>query len=114
MNLATLLVSTLLYLYGKNFVNTFMLLIFVESAFTLIIGGVYGSLLSSASFHGLERFLRGRYFKKMDTTEQAKEEKNEREALKRESRIGKRFVILGACLFLESILIAFLLIQALF
>ncbi|MGQ9760172.1 MAG: hypothetical protein ACUVQ5_06375 [Candidatus Methanomethylicaceae archaeon] len=88
-------------------------MIFVESAFTLIIGGAYGSLLSSASFHGLERFLKRRYFKKMESMEQTGEEKNEREAVKREVKIGKRFVVLGAFLLLESILIALLFMQVL-
>ncbi len=101
MNLANFLVSVIAYFLGKEFLNVFMLLLMVESAFILIIGGVYGSLISSASFHGLDRYLRRK------ETERTQEEKNERETVKREVKMGKRFVILGAVLFLESILIAF-------
>ncbi|MGC8936504.1 MAG: hypothetical protein ACP5KV_03975 [Candidatus Methanomethylicaceae archaeon] len=80
----------------------------VESAVALIIGGVYGSIISSASFLGLDRFLRREEAKR--TTIEGKaatiQDKNDRERTKREIRMGKRFVILGGFLLLESILIA--------
>lgn len=109
MNLATFLVAITSYIFGKDFVNSYMLLLMLESAAALIIGGVYGSIISSASFHGLDRFLRREETKraaiegKMATVQ---EDKNERERTKREIRRGKRFVILGGFLLLESILIA--------
>lgn len=115
-NVATLLVSAVIYVLGKNFLDAFMLLLLIESAVALIIGGVYGSIVSSASFHGIERYFKRETGKlrvqlpAMQRDQEEKERKNEIERTKREVRMGKRFVVLGAALLLESILIAFSLI----
>ncbi|MEM3620962.1 MAG: hypothetical protein QXU33_00035 [Candidatus Methanomethyliaceae archaeon] len=116
MNVATFLVSVIIYILGKNFLDAFMLLLLIESAVALIIGGVYGSIVSSASFHGIERYFKRESGKlrvqlpAMQRDQEEKERKNEIERTKREVRMGKRFVVLGAALLLESILIAFSLI----
>ncbi|MEM4204783.1 MAG: hypothetical protein QXS54_11995 [Candidatus Methanomethylicaceae archaeon] len=115
-NVATLLMSAVIYVLGKNFLDAFMLLLLIESAVALIIGGVYGSIVSSASFHGIERYFKRETGKlrvqlpAMQRDQEEKERKNEIERTKREVRMGKRFVVLGAALLLESILIAFSLI----
>ncbi|MEM2128601.1 MAG: hypothetical protein QXN86_02950 [Candidatus Methanomethylicaceae archaeon] len=113
-NVATLLVSAVIYVLGKNFLDAFMLLLLIESAVALIIGGVYGSIVSSASFHGIERYFKresGKLRVELPAMQkEEKERKNEIERTKREVRMGKRFVVLGAALLLESILIAFSLI----
>lgn len=115
-NVATLLASAVIYVLGKNFLDAFMLLLLIESAVALIIGGVYGSIVSSASFHGIERYFKRETGKlrvqlpAMQRDQEEKERKNEIERTKREVRMGKRFVVLGAALLLESILIAFSLI----
>ncbi len=117
MNVATLVVSSITYFLGKDFLNAFMLFLMLESAASLITGGVYGSIVSSASFRGFDRYFRRGWFGKLRIEEQGmqkdqeeKDRKNERERTKREVRMGKRFVILGGALLLESILIALLLI----
>ncbi|MEM2880462.1 MAG: hypothetical protein QXP73_00965 [Candidatus Methanomethylicaceae archaeon] len=108
--------SAVIYVLGKNFLDAFMLLLLIESAVALIIGGVYGSIVSSASFHGIERYFKRETGKlrvqlpAMQRDQEEKERKNEIERTKREVRMGKRFVVLGAALLLESILIAFSLI----
>ncbi|MEM4406763.1 MAG: hypothetical protein QXS68_06925 [Candidatus Methanomethylicaceae archaeon] len=113
-NVATLLASAVIYVLGKNFLDAFMLLLLIESAVALIIGGVYGSIVSSASFHGIERYFKresGKLRVELPAMQkEEKERKNEIERTKREVRMGKRFVVLGAALLLESILIAFSLI----
>jgi len=57
-NLTTFLISVIIYIYGRDFANTFMVLLFLESAVALTVGGIYGSIISSASFHGLDRLFR--------------------------------------------------------
>ncbi|MCX8182382.1 MAG: hypothetical protein N3D12_04630 [Candidatus Methanomethyliaceae archaeon] len=116
MNLVTFLVSAITYLLGKDFFSAFMLLLLVESSVALIIGGVYGSIVSSASFHGIDRYFKRAGFGKLKVEvpsiqkdQEEKELKNEIERTKREVRMGKRFVILGATLLLESIFIALIL-----
>jgi len=120
MNVATVVVSSITYLLGKDFLNAFMVFLMLESAASLITGGVYGSIVSSASFRGFDRYFRRGWFGKLRVEEhgtqrdqeyqEEKDRKNERERTKKEVRMGKRFVILGAALLLESILIALLLI----
>ena len=105
MNLVTLVISSLLYLTGMDLVGAFMLALFIESAFVLILGGVFGFLMSSVSFYALEKLL-GRKGSEKDKQEIGLQE----EVTKKQIATGKRFVILGMTLLAESILIALMLI----
>ncbi|MEM0101402.1 MAG: hypothetical protein QW522_04085, partial [Candidatus Methanomethyliaceae archaeon] len=91
-NTATILVSILSLIFNKNPLEVFMILIFIESGIALILGGFYGAIFSSALFH--DKIIRKKEFDK--------------EEVKREVKIGKRFTILGFLLFVESIIIAML------
>jgi hypothetical protein len=104
MNLVTLAISFLLYFTGREIVGTFIVCLFLESAFVLILGGVFGSLMSSASYYALEKFFGGRGSKGKE------EDVPQKEAAKKNVATGKRFVILGIALLVESILIALMLI----
>ena len=105
MNLVTLVISSLLYLAGRDIVGTFVVALFVESAFVLILGGVFGFILSSASFYAIGRLL-GRKGSEKDKQEVGPQ----KEVTKEQIATGKRFVILGMALLAESILIALMLI----
>lgn len=105
MNLVTLVISSLLYLMGRDIVGTFIVALFVESAFILILGGLFGFLLSSVSFYALEKLL-GRKGSEKDKQENGPQ----KEETKKQIATGKRFVILGVALLAESILIALMLI----
>lgn len=105
MNLLSLVISTVLYFTGKGIVDTFIVLLFVESAFVLILGGVFGFILSSVSYYALERFL-GR----KEAQKEKQEIGPEKDVTKKQLATGKRFVVLGMALLAESIIIAVLLI----
>lgn len=105
MNLLSLAISAVLYLIGKGIVDTFIVLLFVESALLLILAGVFGFVLSSVSYYALERLLgrKGEQKEKQETEPQ-------RDVTKKQLATGKRFVVLGMALLTESIIIALLLI----
>jgi len=105
MNLLSLAISAVLYLTGKGIVDTFIVLLFVESALLLILAGVFGFVLSSVSYYALERLLgrKGEQKEKQETEPQ-------RDVTKKQLATGKRFVVLGMALLTESIIIALLLI----
>jgi len=105
MNVVTLVIASLLYLTGMDLVGTFMLALFIESAFVLILGGAFGFIISSASFYALEKLLGKKGSKKDD-----QETGPQKEVTKKQIATGKRFVILGMALLAESILIALMLI----
>jgi hypothetical protein len=105
MNLLSLAISALLYLTGREIVDTFIVVLFVESAFVLILGGVFGFVLSSISYYALERLL-GR----KGAGKEKQEIEPQKDVTKKQIATGKRFVVLGMALLAESILIAFLLI----
>lgn len=91
-NIATILASILSSIFNRNPLEIFMILIFVESGIALILGGLYGAIFSSALFH--DKIIRKKEFNK--------------EEVKKEIKLGKRFTILGFLLFIESIIIAIL------
>lgn len=89
-NIVTILVSTSSLIFNRNPLEVFMMLIFIESGIALILGGLYGAIFSSALFH--DKIIRK---KELD-----------KEEVKREIKIGKRFTTLGFSLLIESIIIA--------
>jgi len=105
MNLLSLAISALLYLTGREIVDTFIVVLFVESAFVLILGGVFGFVLSSVSYYALERLL-----ERKGAGKEKQEIEPQKDVTKKQIATGKRFVVLGMALLAESILIALLLI----
>jgi len=110
LNLASLAVSLLLYLAGRDFFISFLVVLMVLSAIFLILGGSIGFLLSSVSFPVLERFFRRRDAKLEMQTSEKDEAGKEKEGklLKERIQRGKRLVILGFAVLIESFILGLL------
>ncbi|GEM_PF-2019886 len=104
-NAAAFLVAVVIYFAGGGLLGGFMTALLLASALMLIMGGLFGFLLSSASIHAIDRRSRSRKAGKDGNTEKT----GAREApipMKEQVRIGKRFALLGLVLLSESILLA--------
>ena len=101
MNVAVLALSFLASLYGYSLEDAFVSALFFGSGFALILGGLFGFFLSSASFWSLVDFFRKR--------SDAKESKEIPKEMQKKPKIssGQRFVILGVLLLAESLLLSF-------
>lgn len=95
-NVVTLAISFLGYFAGNKLIDTYLLILFLEGGLLLIFGGLSGFVLSSVLFWAF-----GRYFRARKTSPNLKDETEEKQSAK-----GKRFIILGAALLTESILLA--------
>jgi len=103
MNVAVFVVSVLASLYGYILQEAFVLILFFGSGFALILWGVSGFFLSSASFWSLVEFLRKR------RTKEDKETPEKTEKTKPKMSSGQRFVMIGVMLLVESLLLSLLL-----
>lgn len=91
-NIITIILSYLLPM-GKGFTNTYALILFIEGAIVLVLGGLLGTFL------GKIMFLPFGYAKKRDTT--GRDESDEKRTY-----TGVSLLFLGTVLLVESILLA--------
>lgn len=106
-NSIAFIITILLHFTGWKLINAFTTSLLILSALALILGGVFGSLISSVSFHGLDKLLRRRH------SEEEKAElviQRDAASLKEQVKTGKRFVVIGAIILAESIILGFILI----
>lgn len=107
-------IAIFLALFGLDLLNVFLIILLLFSAFLLLIGGATGFLLSAVSYESLRRILGGitkRITRAGNGGVEAEKTKEEREKeVKKSMMTGKRLVILGGLLLLESLLISLILI----
>ena len=103
MNVAVFAISVLASFFGYILQEAFVLILFFGSGFALILGGLFGFFLSSASFWSFVDFFR------RSSTGEVKEAPKKAEKAKPKISSGQRFVVLGVLLLTESLLASFLL-----
>lgn len=95
MNLIILIISFLVYLTGGLLLETLVALLFIMSGFILILGGLFGFLLSGVLFWAYQKL-----FREKEATD------DQKERAKEDRKIGHRLIILGIALLIESILLS--------
>ncbi|MDI9609329.1 MAG: hypothetical protein QFX34_03510 [Candidatus Verstraetearchaeota archaeon] len=95
LNMIALMVSFLGSLAGWNFLNTFVLTIFLLSGIVLIFGGYLGFFVSSIAYSKLFAYLR--------LKREGKDEEQKKENKEKPEKRGLRMVVLGVLLFTESL-----------
>ncbi len=105
-NATAFLMAAVTYFAGGGLLGGFMVALLLASALMLIMGGLFGFLLSSASIHAIDKRSGSRKAGKDDSTEKTRTRAEAPIPMKEQVRIGKRFALLGLTLLTESILLA--------
>lgn len=104
-NLIALALAFVASLMGRGLAESFMVLTFLLSGIYLILGGILGFLVASALYQS--PFFQRAISKLLRRQREATGEKGIREGIKEKpTKRGLRFIIVGAALFLETVLIA--------
>lgn len=104
-NLIALAIAFIASFMGRGFAESFILLTFLLSGIYLIFGGILGFFVASALYQSpmFQRALAKILRRQREATEQKRAKAGVQE---KPTRRGLRFIIVGAALFLETIVIA--------
>ncbi len=105
-NATAFLIAAVIYSAGGGLLGGFMVALLLASALMLIMGGLFGFLLSSASIHAIDKRSRSGKAGKNSGTGKTGAKAEAPIPMKEQVRIGKRFALLGLALLGESILLA--------
>jgi len=103
LNVISAIISVLFTFSGGDFINSFLIVLFLIGGITLMLGGIFGAIIPSGTFYELERLLSGK------EKEGKQDAVSLKESWKKQVSMGKQFTIIGTALFLESILIGVIL-----
>jgi len=104
-NLLALAIAAVAAFLGRGFVESFILLTFLLSGIYLILGGMLGFFVASAVYQSpmFQRTIAKLLRRQKEDSEQKRVKLGVKE---KPTKRGLRFIIVGAALFLETILIA--------